>query len=128
MAGILFSSSCREQKPTKDIVMIVNLLNDPQKIKAYEQYHEHIWPQMEEGFRKAGFNNIRVYRFSNHLVMIITVPADADLSAMSKKAEAYDPRCREWNRLMDQYQQGVEGTLPGQKWVELKKIYELDKK
>ncbi|HEY6082805.1 MAG TPA: L-rhamnose mutarotase, partial [Chitinophagaceae bacterium] len=65
IAGILFSSSCREQKPTKDIVMIVNLLNDPQKIKAYEQYHEHIWPQVEEGFRKAGFNNIRVYRFSN---------------------------------------------------------------
>jgi L-rhamnose mutarotase len=127
VVSIVAFSGCRERKPTKDIVMIVNLVNNPQKIKEYKQYHKHIWPEVEEGFRKAGFDNIRVYQFDRHLVMIVTIPADANLSELSKKAEAYDPRCKEWNQLMDKYQQGVDGALPGQKWAEMKKIYDLSK-
>jgi hypothetical protein len=59
------------------------------------------------------------------MVMIVTVPADADLGAMGKAAEAYDPQCREWNNLMAGYQVGVPGTKPGEKWVQMELYYQF---
>ena len=67
-----------------------------------------------------------MYRFDHLLVMTIKVPEGADLGAMGKLAEAYSPRCAEWNKLMDSYQRGVPGAALGEKWVEAKPFYQFD--
>lgn len=111
---------------TKDIVFVADLVNDSSKIKEYLSWHTKVWPQVEAGFRKAGYRRIRLYRFARTLVMIVTVPENADLAQMGNVAEASDPRCREWNILMDQFQEGVPGTAPGQKWVEAGMYYQFN--
>jgi len=119
--------SCNKEAPdiekTKDVVFIVNLVNDEQKVKEYLAYHQKVWPEVEVGFRKAGYKKINIYRFNRSLVMIITVPQNADLNLMGKIAEAYDKKCREWNEKMNAYQVGVPGTSEGQKWVQAQALY-----
>ena len=102
---------------------MVNIVPDSVKLKEYLTYHEQVWPEVEAGFKKAGYKKITLYRYNHLLVMTITVPQNADLGAMGKLAESYSPRCAEWNKLMNTYQTGVQGTQPGQTWVEAKPFY-----
>jgi len=107
----------------KQLVYVVNIANDNQKLKEYLAYHAHVWPEVEAGFRKAGYKDITLYRYDHLLVMTVEVPQNADLNVMGKLAESYSPRCAQWNKLMAGYQVGVPGTAPGQTWAEAKPFY-----
>ena len=124
---LLICMSCNQKtspaEKTKDMVFIVNLVNDEQKLKEYLAYHEKVWPEVEAGFRKAGYKKISIYRFNKSLVMIVTVPQNADMNQMGKIAEGYDKKCKEWNELMNNYQIGVAGTAEGQKWALAEPMY-----
>lgn len=127
---ILFSckSNATNEKDngkTEERVFVVNIVPDSSKLEEYLDYHEKVWPEVEGGFKKAGYKKIVLYRYQHLLVMTITIPKGADLGEMGKLAESYSPRCAEWNKLMDTFQQGVPGTAPGQKWVEAKSFYEF---
>ncbi len=117
-------NSPKEEKLVEK-VFVVNIVDDAEKLKGYLKYHEQVWPEVEAGFKKAGYKKITLYRYNHLLVMAILVPENADLGAMGKLAESYSPRCAEWNKLMDGYQQGVSGTAPGQKWAEAKPFYQF---
>jgi len=130
LAAIVIFSACNapEKKATlQEHVFVVNIVHDAQKLKEYLDYHQHIWPEVEAGFKKAGYRKITLYRYDYLLVMTIAVPAGADLGQMGKTAESYDKRCAEWNRLMDGYQTGVPGTAPGEKWAEAKPFFSFSK-
>ncbi|HWV64195.1 L-rhamnose mutarotase [Chitinophaga sp.] len=127
--AILIFSACntpRKETALQEHVFVVNIVKDPQKLKAYLDYHQHIWPEVEAGFKKAGYRKITLYRYNYLLVMTIAVPAGADLGQMGKTAEAYDKRCAEWNRLMDGYQEGVPGAGEHEKWVETTPFYQFN--
>ncbi len=131
MAALLIKSCTPKQEEVQkvealeDKVFVVNIIHDSLKLKEYLDYHKQVWPQVEAGFKKAGYKKIVLYRYDYLLVMKITVPVGADLDEMGKLAEASDPRCAEWNKLMNTYQQGVQGTLPGQTWVEATAFYQF---
>lgn len=129
VAMLIFTACSTSQKDTalQEHVFVVNIVHDPQKLKAYLDYHQHIWPEVEAGFKKAGYRKITLYRYNYLLVMTIAVPAGADLGQMGKTAELYDKRCAEWNRLMDGYQTGVPGAGEHEKWVEATPFYQFTK-
>lgn len=104
-------------------VFVVNTVDNNKKLNEYLDYHKRVWPEVEAGFKKAGYKSITLYRFNDLIVMTITVPKQADLNEMGRLAESYSPRCAEWNKLMNNYQKGVNGTSEGQKWVEVKPFY-----
>src|SRR4051812_26094196 len=104
-------------------VFVVNIVHDATRLKEYLNYHKNIWPEVEAGFKKAGYKKIVLYRYNYLLVMTIAVPAGTDLNEMGKRAESYSARCAEWNRVMSTFQKGVEGTTPGETWVEAKPFY-----
>jgi len=106
-------------------VFVVNTVDNNEKLKEYLQYHKQVWPEVEAGFKKAGYKRIALYRFNDLIVMTIKVPKNADLDKMGKLAESYSPRCAEWNKLMNTYQRGVKGTSTGQTWVEVGPFYEF---
>nr|WP_295863918.1 L-rhamnose mutarotase [uncultured Chitinophaga sp.] len=122
----LACSGSKEMK-TEEKVFVVNIVPEEKKLQEYLRYHQQVWPEVEAGFRKAGYKKISLYRYQYLLVMKIEVPAGADLGQMGKTAEAYSPRCAEWNRLMGGYQVGVPGTAQGETWVEAVPFYEFRK-
>ena len=115
-------TSCSEQEYEQHIYA-VSISNEPNKLQEYLAYHAAVWPEVEAGFKLAGYKEINMFRFEQFIVMQIKVPVGANLSEMSKKAADSHPRCAEWNKLMDTYQIGIPGTSNGQKWVELKEFY-----
>lgn len=110
----------------EDRVFVAKIVADSNALKEYLQYHQSVWPEVEAGFKKAGYKKIVLYRFNHLLVMTITVPRNADLNAMGKLAESYSPRCMEWNKIMNSYQTGVDGAAAGQTWVEVNPFYLFD--
>ncbi len=131
--AILLVAGCTQKqdeekaiRESEDKVFVVNIVPDSLKLKEYLHYHKQVWPQVEAGFKKAGYKKIVLYRYGYLLVMKITVPAGADLEEMGKLSEASDPRCAEWNKLMNGYQQGVPGTSAGQTWVEMQPFYSFN--
>ncbi|WP_423735869.1 L-rhamnose mutarotase [Chitinophaga caseinilytica] len=126
--SVIVFAACGTKERLVEKVFVVNIAPGADSLRQYLQYHESVWPEVEQGFKKAGYRQIRMFRSQHTLVMVITVPEGADLGEMGKKAEASDPRCAEWNRLMAGYQRGVEGSLPGQTWTEALPFYDFENK
>lgn len=129
-SGLLMMCRQPDVSPTtsafEEKVFVVNTVDSDEKLKEYLTYHKQVWPEVETGFKKAGYKRITLYRFKDLIVMTISVPVGADLDKMGKVAESYSPRCAEWNTLMTTYQKGVSGTKEGQKWVEAIPFYEFN--
>lgn len=124
-AACMMACGGSKEIKTEEKVFVVNIVPDEKKLQEYLHYHQQVWPEVEAGFRKAGYQKIALYRYKYLLVMKIEVPVGADLQQMGKTAEAYSPRCAEWNRLMAAYQVGVPGTGKGETWVEAAPFYEF---
>lgn len=128
--GISMMWACSDPAPhagtaneTEQHVFVVNIIPDPVKLNEYLAYHRKVWPEVEAGFKAAGYKKIVLYRYGHLVVMTVDVPRGANLAEMGKKAEAVSPRCAEWNQLMGGYQQGVAGTPAGSTWVEVTPFY-----
>jgi L-rhamnose mutarotase len=64
------------------------------------------------------------YNVGNRMFMIIE--ADADFSFEKKSAiDTANPKVREWEELMWTFQQALPWAAPGQKWMLMEKVFEL---
>ncbi len=122
LTSVVLFSSC-QPAAVDQYVFAVSISPETGKLEEYLRYHDNIWPEVEAGFKKAGYNEIKLFRYHHLIVMTIKVPKGANLDEMSRSAESGNPRCAEWNRLMDTYQIGVPGTSSGEKWVKMDEFY-----
>ena len=108
----------------KKYCLALDLINDPELILAYEQYHQQIWPEIVSSIKDAGIENMEIYRVGNRLFMIIVVNDSFSFEAKSK-ADKANPRVQEWETLMWKYQQALPFAKPGEKWLLMDKIFAL---
>ena len=114
-------------KPWKDYLLTANLVADSALQQDYMHYHEvqfKEWPEVAQGFCNADFQQLLVFRNDRQLLLVISIPADKTLDELNPKTEANNPRVVEWNNIMSKYQEGIEGTKPGESWVFLSQISE----
>lgn len=109
----------------KRYALTLDLKNDPQLIAEYEEYHKNIWPEIAESIRSAGVVHMEIYRVTNRLFMIMEVN---DTFSFEEKArlDAADPKVQEWEKLMWKYQQRLPFARPGEKWLLMDKIFNLE--
>ena len=125
---LLMNIAC--QKPEVEFdeyVFAVQLIDNDKKVEEYLNYHKQVWPEVEESFKKAGYEKIRLYRFGNFISMIVRVPKGSDLEKLGMKAESSHAKVKQWNNLMTTYQKGLPGVKSGTTWVMMDKIYEFDR-
>jgi L-rhamnose mutarotase len=105
--------------------LALDLKNDPQLIKEYEAYHKKVWPEIIASIKEGGIKNMEIYRFQNRLFMIMETTEDF---SFERKAgmDMQNPKVQEWENLMWKYQQALPGSLPGEKWKLMDKIFQLD--
>lgn len=102
----------------------LDLVDDPQLIKEYEDYHQSVWPEIKKSITDAGVTAMEIYRFGNRLFMIMEV--DDSFSFERKgKMDSENPKVQEWEVLMWKYQVAIPGAKEGEKWVLLDKIFGL---
>jgi L-rhamnose mutarotase len=102
----------------------LDLKDDPQLIAAYEKAHQQVWPEILESIRNSGIVSMEIYRVQNRLFMIMETDETYNAEAKSK-ADTANPKVQEWEELMWKYQQAIPGTKQGEKWVLMRKIFEL---
>ena len=101
--------------------LALDLKNDPDLIRQYEEHHKAVWPEIIQSIKDSGIENMEIYRFENRLFMIMEVK---DSFSFEKKqlADKTNPKVEEWENLMWKYQQAISG---GGKWMLMNKIFEL---
>ncbi|SEA39245.1 L-rhamnose mutarotase [Pedobacter hartonius] len=104
--------------------LTLDLIDDPELIAAYEEIHQHIWPEIYISINEAGIEKMEIYRLGTRLFMIMEVN---DSFSFEKKADMDNgnEKVQEWEKLMWKYQQALPGAKPGEKWMLMDKIFEL---
>ncbi len=108
----------------KKITLALDLKDDPKLIDEYKKYHENVWPEIENSIQKSGIEKMEIYCIANRLFMIIE--AKDDFSFEKKlQMDSANPKNEEWETLMWNYQQALPTAKPGEKWMQMDKVYEF---
>ncbi|WP_152269377.1 L-rhamnose mutarotase [Agriterribacter humi] len=108
----------------KRFCLAVDLKDDPAVIAEYKKIHQDIWPDIRERIKADGITGMDIYLTGNRLFMIMEV--NNDFSFEQKNAsDAGNPRVQEWENFMWTFQQALPWAKPGEKWVMMEKIFEL---
>lgn len=114
-------------KAAQRYVLALDLKDDPALIGAYRIWHQpggppaHVIGQI----RAAGITGLEIYLTGNRLCMILE--ADETFS-FERKAEldAGDPEVQAWEERMWAFQQALPWAGPGEKWVRMERIFDLE--
>ena len=104
--------------------LALDLKDDDELIRQYEEYHKQVWPEILESIKNSGIQNMEIYRTDNRLFMIMEVGDDFSFD-IKAEADAGNPKVQEWENLMWDYQQALPKSKPGEKWVLMDKIFSL---
>jgi len=104
--------------------LALDLKNDPQLIKEYEEYHQNVWPEILASITESGIDSMEIYRVENRLFMII-VAKDSFSFESKSQMDSRNPKVQEWEQLMWKYQQAIPNSKPGEKWRMMEKIFEI---
>ena len=104
--------------------LTLDLKNDPEMIRQYEEHHRKVWPEIISSIKNAGIENMQIYRYETRLFMIMEVNDDFSFEK-KQKADAENEKVQEWETLMWKYQQPLSGSAEGEKWKLMDKIFEL---
>lgn len=109
---------------TKRYCFALDLIDDPELIAVYEEWHKQIWPEIHDSITSQGIEQMEIYRVSNRLFMIMDVNDGFSFEAKAK-ADAENPKVQEWETLMWNFQQALPFSKPGEKWVLMNRIFSL---
>jgi L-rhamnose mutarotase len=109
---------------TKRYCLTLDLKDDPKLIAEYRRYHEGIWPEITQSIREAGIEDMEIYLFGTRMFMIMEVSENFSF-ANKAKADAANPKVREWEELMWKFQNPLPNAKAGEKWMLTERIFKL---
>lgn len=109
----------------KQFVLALDLKNDPHLIAEYEAHHRAVWPEIIQSIRASGILDCSIYRIENRLTMILKTTDEFDFS-LKAIDDQNNPKVQEWETLMWKYQQALPTARPGEKWILMKSIFDLN--
>jgi L-rhamnose mutarotase len=111
---------------TQRHVLTLELIDDQELIRLYEQYHQPggVWPEVLESIRDSGIENMQIYRLGTLLVMVLDVHASFTFEVKSKNDKA-NPKVQEWELLMESFQSVEVTPEKSGKWKVMDQIFHL---
>jgi L-rhamnose mutarotase len=110
----------------KRYCLALDLKDDPALIAEYEYWHknENTWPEVKQSIRAAGITQMEIYRTGNRLFMIMDTD---DHFSFERKAvmDAANPRVQDWEQLMWKFQSALPWAKPGEKWIVMSNLFQL---
>ncbi|MFL2665544.1 MAG: L-rhamnose mutarotase [Dehalococcoidia bacterium] len=101
---------------SKSVAQVLDLKNDPQLIKEYEEWHKKVWPEVIAGIKESGIERMEIFRSGNHLFMYCLVADDFDPINDFPQQSKVNDKAIEWNKLMKKYQQKVPIAKENEWW------------
>ena len=104
----------------------LDLKDDEQLISEYEDWHKAVWPVIIDSIKDSGITELKIYRVYNRLFMIMETNENFSFEQKNAMDDA-NVKVQEWETLMWKFQQGLPNAQPGQKWILMHKIFDLNK-
>ena len=111
----------------KRYCLALDLKDDEEIIRQYEEYHRQVWPEILASLADAGIGEMEIYRIGNRLFMIIETNESFSFEK-KKQADLSNSRVVEWEQKMSNYQQALPQAKPGEKWLLMKNVFQWRKK
>src|ERR1700716_2775048 len=105
--------------------LTLDLKDDPKLIAEYRRYHEKIWPEITRSIRDSGIEALEIYLFGTRMFMVMEVNEHFSFEA-KRRADQSNPKVQEWENLMWRFQQSLPQAKPGEKWLLMEKIFDLE--
>ncbi|MEI8073514.1 MAG: L-rhamnose mutarotase [Bacteroidota bacterium] len=102
----------------------LDLYDDPELIRGYDQWHQQVWPEIIDSIRASGIVAMQIYRISNRLFMIMDVNDQFNFE-LKASMDLDNEKVQQWETLMWQFQKGLPFAKPGEKWVLMNEIFSL---
>ncbi len=102
----------------------LDLRDDKELIQEYDEWHTKVSPEIKKSIIDAGIIRMDMYRAGNRMFMIVEAEDHFSLEEKAKR-DAENPTVQKWEDLMWQYQQPLPFAKPGEKWMLMKQIFEL---
>ena len=104
--------------------LTLDLKDDPKLISDYKRYHEQVWPEIIESIKQSGILDMEIYLLGTRLFMIMEVTESFSFEAKGE-ADRQNPKVQEWENLMWRFQKALPGSKPGEKWIQMDRIFKL---
>ena len=103
----------------------LDLKDDAALIAEYRKHHEKIWPEVTQGLKESGIEDLEIYLLGTRMFMIMEVNESFSFEKKAK-ADLQNPRMQTWEQLMWKFQQALPEAKPGEKWVRMELIFKLE--
>jgi len=122
------TSSTNSTSTMKRYCMALDLQNDPEKIKQYKYVHtkEGIWPEIPRGIKEVGITDMEIYLIGTRMFMILEAPDGWDFDTQMAKLGKLEKQ-PEWEEFVWQFQAPLPWAKPGEKWIIMEKVFDLDR-
>jgi len=111
----------------KKYCLAVDLIDNPDLINEYEHWHkpENRRPEIMKSITNSGIINMEIYRIGNRLFMLMETD---DTFSFEQKAtmDAANDKVQDWEQFVWKFQQPLPWAKPGEKWVLMNKIFDLN--
>lgn len=106
----------------RTLCFALDLVDQPERIAEYERYHQpgNVWPDVLRDIQDQGVRGMQIWRTGNRLLMI------ADVEDDYPRFRTADPKVSDWEELMWTFQKALPHAAPGEKWVPMHKIFDLE--
>lgn len=112
-------------RPITRYALALDLVDDEIKIAAYEKAHESIWPEVREHLFAQGVLAMEIYRLGTRMFMVMEVDPEVYSDEAMARASLENEAIVRWETLMWTYQAPTPWTPVGQKWVPMRRIFNL---
>jgi len=107
----------------KRYCLALDLKDDEELIRKYEEHHKAVWPEIIDSIKGAGILNMEIYRIGTRLFMIMETNDDFSFEKKNQ-ADQLNEKVIAWETLMSTYQQSLPQAKPGEKWLLMEKIFQ----
>ena len=105
--------------------LALNLKNDPDAVEKYKSYHQNVWPEVETALKRVGITSMKIFLIGRKLFMYVeTVDAFEPERDFSKYLEDHI-RCKQWDELMQTFQEKIPEAGDDEWWALMEPVYEL---
>lgn len=109
----------------KRYCLALDLVNDPAMISQYIEHHKAVWPEITDSIKKSGIIEMQIFNVADRLFMVIEVEEGFSFEKKNKM-DNQNPYVIKWEELMSTYQKILPNALPGEKWILMEKVFDLN--
>ena len=109
----------------KRYCLALDLVTDPLLINQYIEHHKTVWPEIIDSIKDSGINDMQIFHIADRLFMIIEVQEGFSFEKKDKM-DRQNPYVIKWEELMSSYQKTLPIAKPGEKWILMEKVFDLN--